>query len=198
MQHLAPRNLVARPAEEGGVWILSPSVGLYVDPPRVGARLETGDPAGHLVVHQRAYALVLPAGVMGRAADIQPGEVHRPVEYGSRLFRLAPLAEAEDCRETAVVEGMDAALLESGYQVKAPLAGTFYRSPQPGAPPFVVEGDEVERGTRLCIIEAMKVMNLVRLGDLAGAPVRARVEAILVEDAAPVALGDLLMVVRRL
>jgi len=43
--------------------------------------------------------------------------------------------------------------------VTAPLTGVFYRSPLPGAPPFVDTGDKVEPGTVLCIVEAMKLMN---------------------------------------
>ncbi|KAI8543235.1 hypothetical protein RHMOL_Rhmol08G0201600 [Rhododendron molle] len=42
---------------------------------------------------------------------------------------------------------------------KCPMAGTFYRSPAPGAPPFVKVGDTVQKGQVLCIVEAMKLMN---------------------------------------
>ncbi|KAH6797292.1 hypothetical protein C2S52_021846 [Perilla frutescens var. hirtella] len=42
---------------------------------------------------------------------------------------------------------------------KCPMAGTFYRSPAPGAPPFVKVGDKVQKGQVICIIEAMKLMN---------------------------------------
>lgn len=48
--------------------------------------------------------------------------------------------------------------------VKAPLPGTFYRSPQPGAPAFVSEGDLVEPDTTVGIIETMKLMNQVSAG----------------------------------
>lgn len=43
--------------------------------------------------------------------------------------------------------------------LKSPMAGTFYRSPAPGAPPFVKVGDKVQKGQVLCIVEAMKLMN---------------------------------------
>ena len=43
--------------------------------------------------------------------------------------------------------------------VKSPIVGTFYRSPEPGAPPFVEIGSQVTKGQVLCIIEAMKLMN---------------------------------------
>ncbi|KAI8528839.1 hypothetical protein RHMOL_Rhmol12G0178800 [Rhododendron molle] len=43
--------------------------------------------------------------------------------------------------------------------MKCPMAGTFYRCPAPGVPPFVKEGDVVQKGQVLCIVEAMKLMN---------------------------------------
>jgi acetyl-CoA carboxylase biotin carboxyl carrier protein len=43
--------------------------------------------------------------------------------------------------------------------VKSPIVGTFYRAPEPGAPPFVETGQTVRKGQVLCIIEAMKLMN---------------------------------------
>ena len=43
--------------------------------------------------------------------------------------------------------------------MKSPVVGTFYRSPEAGAPPFVQVGDTVTKGQVLCIIEAMKLMN---------------------------------------
>ncbi|RZR88090.1 hypothetical protein BHM03_00015610 [Ensete ventricosum] len=43
--------------------------------------------------------------------------------------------------------------------LKCPMAGTFYRCPAPGEPPFVKVGDKVQKGQVVCIIEAMKLMN---------------------------------------
>jgi acetyl-CoA carboxylase biotin carboxyl carrier protein len=48
--------------------------------------------------------------------------------------------------------------------VAAPLPGTFYRAPRPGAPPFVSEGDAVGADTVVAIIETMKLMNSVHAG----------------------------------
>jgi oxaloacetate decarboxylase alpha subunit len=47
-------------------------------------------------------------------------------------------------------------------RVEAPMVGVFYRAPQPGAPPFVEEGDSVAPGQTLCILEAMKLMNEIK------------------------------------
>jgi oxaloacetate decarboxylase (Na+ extruding) subunit alpha len=47
-------------------------------------------------------------------------------------------------------------------RVEAPMVGVFYRAPQPGAPPFVEEGDTVAPGQTLCVLEAMKLMNEIK------------------------------------
>ena len=71
-------------------------------------------------------------------------------------------------------------------RIEAPMVGTFYRASQPGAPPFVEEGDAVAPGQTLCILEAMKLMNEVK------ADVEAVVRAIHVGNAEPVEYGQLL------
>jgi acetyl-CoA carboxylase biotin carboxyl carrier protein len=71
----------------------------------------------------------------------------------------------------------------------APMVGTVYLAPQPGAPPFVRPGEQVGEGQPVLIIEAMKVMNQIR------APIGGRVAEILVTDAQPVEYGALLMVI---
>jgi oxaloacetate decarboxylase (Na+ extruding) subunit alpha len=71
-------------------------------------------------------------------------------------------------------------------RVEAPMVGTFYRAPQPGAPPFVQEGDTVASGQTLCILEAMKLMNEVK-ADLEGT-----VRSINVENGEAVEYGQLL------
>src|SRR5262249_28659621 len=71
-------------------------------------------------------------------------------------------------------------------RVEAPMVGTFYRAPAPGAAPFVEEGTPVALGQTLCILEAMKLMNEVK-SDVEGI-----VRAIHVENAQPVEFGQLL------
>ncbi|MEE6263200.1 acetyl-CoA carboxylase biotin carboxyl carrier protein [Plantactinospora sonchi] len=68
--------------------------------------------------------------------------------------------------------------------VPAPLVGTFYRSPEPGGPPFVEVGDRVEAGQVVGIVEAMKLMNEV-VADQPG-----RVVEVLVRDGEPVEFGQ--------
>ncbi len=71
-------------------------------------------------------------------------------------------------------------------RVEAPMVGTFYRAPEPGAPPFVEEGQAVGAGQTLCILEAMKLLNEVKT-DVDGI-----VRSIHVENAEPVEFGQLL------
>jgi acetyl-CoA carboxylase biotin carboxyl carrier protein len=71
-------------------------------------------------------------------------------------------------------------------RIEAPMVGVFYRAPQPGAPPFVEEGDAVTPGQTLCILEAMKLMNEIK-ADSPGI-----VRAIHVGNAEPVEFGQLL------
>ena len=75
------------------------------------------------------------------------------------------------------------------HVIKSPLVGTFYRSPSPGAPPFVEVGDMVSQGQVLCIIEALKVMNEIE-SDVDG-----KVEKILVENGQTVEYGQPLFLI---
>jgi acetyl-CoA carboxylase biotin carboxyl carrier protein len=73
--------------------------------------------------------------------------------------------------------------------IKSPMVGTFYRSPEPGAKPFVEVGQRVSAETTVCIIEVMKLMNSLPAGS-AG-----RVTHVLVADAQPVEMGQPLIVI---
>jgi acetyl-CoA carboxylase biotin carboxyl carrier protein len=70
------------------------------------------------------------------------------------------------------------------HTVPAPMVGTFYSAPAPGAKAFVQIGDEVKVGEVLCIIEAMKMMNQIE-SDRAG-----RVTSVLVQNGDPVEFGQ--------
>jgi acetyl-CoA carboxylase biotin carboxyl carrier protein len=76
-----------------------------------------------------------------------------------------------------------------GQEIKAPMVGTYYAAPAPGAKPFVEIGSQVEAGDTLCIIEAMKMMNQIE------ASVSGRVVSILAENGEPVEFDQVLFVV---
>ena len=76
------------------------------------------------------------------------------------------------------------------HVVVAPSPGIFWRSPEPGLPPFAEVGDDVDAAATVCIVEVMKLMNTVRAG------VRGTVEQILARDGALVEYGEALLRVR--
>jgi acetyl-CoA carboxylase biotin carboxyl carrier protein len=98
-------------------------------------------------------------------------------------------AAAADSTATAA-DSTSAAAGEGLVDVPAPLLGTFYRAPRPGAPPFVTVGSEVAPETVVCIIETMKLMNSVTAG------VAGTVAAILQENAQFAPQGTVLMRIR--
>ena len=81
---------------------------------------------------------------------------------------------------------------EGLVSIRSPIVGTFYRAPDPNAPPFVKEGDSVTKGQALCIIEAMKLMNELE------AEADGEIVKILVENGQPVEYGHVLFLLRPL
>ena len=75
--------------------------------------------------------------------------------------------------------------------VSSPIVGTFYRAPEPNAPPFVQPGDQVKRGQTLCIIEAMKMMNNI------DSEYEGTVAKVFVENGQPVQYGERLFAIKR-
>ncbi|HXI04615.1 MAG TPA: acetyl-CoA carboxylase biotin carboxyl carrier protein, partial [Candidatus Saccharimonadales bacterium] len=79
---------------------------------------------------------------------------------------------------------------EGIYQVTSPMVGTFYRSPNPSAPPYVEVGTVVKKGQVLCIVEAMKLMNEIE-SEVAG-----EVLEIPVANGQPVEYGEVVFRIR--
>ncbi|HUF36364.1 MAG TPA: acetyl-CoA carboxylase biotin carboxyl carrier protein [Gemmatimonadales bacterium] len=71
-------------------------------------------------------------------------------------------------------------------EIKSPMVGTFYRSPEPGADPYVKVGSRITSGQTVCIIEAMKIMNEIE------AEITGVVREVCVDDAQPVEFGQVL------
>jgi acetyl-CoA carboxylase biotin carboxyl carrier protein len=113
-------------------------------------------------------AVVLPAGALPAVAPQAPAAGATPP--------TAEGAAGEPEIELAVV--------------KSPIVGTFYRSPEPGAPPFVEIGGQVKKGQVLCIIEAMKLMNEI------DSEYDGEVVNIYVENGQPVQYGERLFAIR--
>ena len=71
-------------------------------------------------------------------------------------------------------------------EIKSPMVGTFYASPEPGAEPYIRVGQRVTTGQTVCIVEAMKIMNEIE-AELSGV-----IREVCVEDATPVEYGQVL------
>jgi acetyl-CoA carboxylase biotin carboxyl carrier protein len=99
---------------------------------------------------------------------------------------VAPAAAPASAAAPAAGEAPAAG--QEGDVVKAPMVGTFYRSPSPDAKVFVEVGQAVKEGDTICIIEAMKLMNEIE-ADASGV-----VKAILVENGQPVEYGQPLFI----
>ena len=103
-------------------------------------------------------------------------------EEGAEVPSPAP----EPAAEPVAAEEAPPPPSDGFIRVEAPMVGTFYRASEPGAPPFVQEGDAVGPGDTLCILEAMKLMNHVK------AEIEGIVRAVHVENGEPVEFGQLL------
>ena len=79
---------------------------------------------------------------------------------------------------------------EELFYIKSPIVGTFYKAPSPNSDAFVSVGDFVEKGSVVCIVEAMKLMNEIE-SDVAG-----EIVSILVENGQPIEYGERLFAIR--
>jgi acetyl-CoA carboxylase biotin carboxyl carrier protein len=136
-------------------------------------------PAGHLAealdeVRRSAQQLLSDVGNQPRLLRIRAGDIVVELEWTGQLDgpaapalggppAPAPVALALAGPPASAPAALAASAAECGatdppLAISAPTVGTFYRAPQPGAAPFVSEGDEVRRGQQIGIVEAMKLM----------------------------------------
>jgi acetyl-CoA carboxylase biotin carboxyl carrier protein len=108
-----------------------------------------------------------------------------PVAVAPAAIPAAPVAAAAAAPAAAAPAEPE----EDGYEVNAPMVGTYYSSSSPGAAPYVQVGDRVNEGDTLCIIEAMKMMNQIE-ADVSGV-----VKSIRLQNGEPVEFGQTLIVI---
>jgi acetyl-CoA carboxylase biotin carboxyl carrier protein len=107
-----------------------------------------------------------------------------------RRARAAPQGAACGAYYAPAVPSAAARTRTDLVPIAAPMAGIFYRSSAPDSPPFVEEGDEVQQGETVALIEAMKLYNDVE------APCAGRIERILAADASRVAADQDLILIK--
>ena len=100
-----------------------------------------------------------------------------------------PMAAPVAAALAAAPAAAEVAAAPAGHAVKSPMVGTFYRTANPGAKPFVEVGSVVKEGQPVCIIEAMKIMNEIE-ADKSGTVTR-----ILCESGQPVEYGQPLFII---
>jgi len=108
-----------------------------------------------------------------------------PVAVAAAPIAAAPAAAAPAAAAPAVAAEPE----EDGFEVKAPMVGTFYAASSPGAAPYVQVGDRINEGDTLCIIEAMKMMNQIE-ADVSGV-----VKSIRLQNGEPVEFGQTMIVI---
>jgi acetyl-CoA carboxylase biotin carboxyl carrier protein len=145
-------------------------------------------------VRRSAQSLLADLGDRPRALRIRAGDVVVEMEWTAQETAAAgpaspaPAATATPAPAPAP-EQADEPALPPGVGICAPIVGTFYRAPEPGATPFVTEGDQVRRGQQVGIVEAMKLMIPVE------ADAEGRVVAMHVADGASVEFGERLLTI---
>lgn len=131
-------------------------------------------------------------------SDLEELEIQHSFWHGTRIrltrnrapSLVAPAAPVP-IAPTAPAAPTPAEKTDDGlHEVLSPMVGTFYQAPSPEADPFVREGDRIESGQTLCIIEAMKILNEIP------ADVRGEVVEILVGDGQPVEYNQALLKIR--
>lgn len=120
---------------------------------------------------------------ISRYAQGAPVAAPPPVNYAAPAPAVAAQPAAADA------PAAPKAPEEDGFEVIAPMVGTYYAAPSPGAAAFVQVGDRVQEGDTLCIIEAMKMMNQIE-ADVAGV-----IKSIRVQNGEPVEYGQTLFVI---
>ena len=101
----------------------------------------------------------------------------------------APVAVAAPAPAAPKAPAAEPASGKKTVDIKSPMIGTFYRTPNPDSPPFASVGDKVTKGQTVCIIEAMKLFNEIE-SEVSGTIVK-----VMVENASPVEYDQVLFVV---
>ncbi|MEV7621185.1 acetyl-CoA carboxylase biotin carboxyl carrier protein [Microbacterium sp. NPDC089321] len=132
-----------------------------------------------------------PAAAPAPAAAAAPASAAAPAAQAPADAAAAAAPAPAPAATPAAAPQEDAALAADEVMITAPMLGTFYASPQPGAPAFVSVGDAVQPHSVLGIVEVMKLMNNIEAG-VTGTVVR-----VLAENEAVVEFGQPLMVIKK-
>ncbi len=176
--------------------LTAPTVGIFTSTATVGELVSEGQIVGSIEVLGVKHALRVPTGVTGRViSSVGGGRRRAPVQYGDTLFTLSTTrtvgakAPASAPRQAPGAAG--------GLSFVAPMSGRFYSRPSPTEAAFISEGDTVQTGQTVGLLEVMKTFNrLVFQGE--SLPKSAVVQKILPSDGDDVVRGDVILTLKRL
>lgn len=169
-------ELIVGSDEEGRVTLKCPGVGYWRQAPVVGHLVSPGQSLGILNTLGRDQVLVAPTGARGLVLECPSGTHGSAVAFGDPLMVLGEAIGAADEVDSANA-GSDAAAGDVALVFRSSSSGRFYVRPAPDKPPFVSEGDIVEEGQTVFLLEVMKTFSRVAYGG-DGLPARARVVSI--------------------
>lgn len=186
--------------DDSGMRIQSPGVGRFSGQPRNGTFVSAGDVVGKLQIMNTVFHLILPQGVGGRVAVDTERDRVIDVDYGRELFYLKSQMEFQEESSGREIpggnraSGNEAGEAEEGFVIIAFTTGIFYRKPSPDVPPYVTEGQKIEKGKILGLIEVMKTFNHIVFHGTDTATT-GTVKRIYMADAAEVKLGEPLFLI---
>ncbi len=182
-------TLIVARDEEGQVTLKSPGVGYWRGAPAVGRVLTDGEVAGVLSTLGRDQELLVPKGVQGVIVEAPSSRDDGAVAFGDALMVLGDagveLGNAESSGTEATPEG-------GALVFRSNSSGRFYLRPAPDKPAFIAEGDEIEEGQTIFLLEVMKTFSRVAYGG-EGLPARAKVVRIVPVDGEDLEAGQVVL-----
>lgn len=143
-------------------------------------KLEQGDLK--LSIRTKQYVKAMSTSNVMMSSPQHAVQVQGPAAPAPAAAPAAPVIDL-------VPEAPAADSTEGLLEVKSPMVGTFYRSASPDKPPYVKVGDNIDAGSTVCIVEAMKLFNEIE-SEISG-----KIVKVLIEDASPVEYDQVLFLV---
>jgi acetyl-CoA carboxylase biotin carboxyl carrier protein len=187
--------LKVRATGDGKMALVSPTVGVWRGGPPVGNFVSPDSTVGILDVLGKPHVLRAPDEAQGQVVATAAGiATQTAVEFGEELLVLDPSATTGPL--SAAPPGSIHGGEQHGAVLVAPSSGRFYARPAPDEEPFVKQGDIVEQGQTVGLLEVMKTFHRIGYGG-DGVPIRGRILKALVQGGDDVDAGQPLFEIER-